>query len=94
MAIALLPLRLGLLLLLGEAAAAKAGKSKQKQPSFLFILGDDIGWGDFGYNNGTSHTPNVDAWAKRDGTLVMQDLHSGGTVCSPTRGASPHCICL
>ena len=54
-------------------------------PSFLFILADDIGWGDFHYNNGTALTPNIDAWVKRDGTVLMQDFHSGGTVCSPTR---------
>jgi len=54
-------------------------------PSFLFLLGDDIGWADFGYNNGTALTPNVDAWTQRAGTVVMQDGHSGGTVCSPTR---------
>ena len=47
-------------------------------PSFLFILGDDIGWGDFRYNNGTSYTPNVDTWVAKQGTLIMQDLHSGG----------------
>ena len=44
-----------------------------------------IGWGDFHYNNGTALTPNIDAWAKQDGTVLMQDFHSGGTVCSPTR---------
>eukprot|EP00039_Didymoeca_costata_P028753 m.22087 g.22087 ORF g.22087 m.22087 type:complete len:616 (-) comp7338_c0_seq1:96-1943(-) len=59
--------------------------SKDGTPSFLFILGDDIGWADFGYNNGTASTPRVDAWARKPGTIVMQDLHSGGTVCSPTR---------
>eukprot|EP01065_Artemidia_motanka_P046058 TRINITY_DN6879_c0_g2_i4.p1 TRINITY_DN6879_c0_g2~~TRINITY_DN6879_c0_g2_i4.p1 ORF type:complete len:629 (+),score=238.06 TRINITY_DN6879_c0_g2_i4:52-1938(+) len=66
-------------------AVAAAAAAAADQPSFLFILGDDIGWGDFGYNNGTAKTPFVDAWAKRDGTIVMQDGHSGGTVCSPTR---------
>ena len=34
-------------------AAAKVGD----QPSFLFILGDDIGWADFSYNNGTDLPP-------------------------------------
>lgn len=24
-------------------------------------------------------------WTESDGTVVMQDFHSGGTVCSPTR---------
>ena len=46
---------------------------------------EDIGWADFGYNNGTALTPNIDKWTRRAGTVVMQDGHSGGTVCSPTR---------
>lgn len=54
-------------------------------PSFLFLLVDDIGWADFSYNNGTAHTPNIDAWAKEAGSVRLQDMHSGGTVCSPTR---------
>ena len=49
------------------------------------FLHRSIGWGDFHYNNGTALTPNIDAWVKRDGTVLMQDFHSGGTVCSPTR---------
>ena len=63
------------------AAAPPAGSP----PSFLFILGDDIGWADFRYNNGTAASPHLTAWAQSDGTLKMQDFHSGGTVCSPTR---------
>eukprot|EP00055_Hartaetosiga_balthica_P007453 m.25605 g.25605 ORF g.25605 m.25605 type:complete len:548 (+) comp5782_c0_seq2:46-1689(+) len=54
-------------------------------PSFLFILGDDIGWADLSYNNGTAYTPNLDALAKANGSVLFQDFHSGGTVCSPTR---------
>ena len=56
-----------------------------EQPSFLFILGDDIGWQDFSYNNGTAKSPNIKAWTEADGTVVLQDFHTGGTVCSPTR---------
>ena len=70
-----------LLGLVACSVTAIAGKT----PSFLFILADDIGWGDFHYNNGTALTPNIDAWVRRDGTITMQDFHSGGTVCSPTR---------
>lgn len=54
-------------------------------PSVLFLLGDDIGWGDFHYNNGTAKTPNIDSWSRSDGSVLLQDFHSGGTVCSPTR---------
>jgi arylsulfatase A-like enzyme len=53
-------------------------------PSFLFLLADDIGWGDFSYNNGTAITPNIDSWASREGSVLLQDFHSA-TVCSPTR---------
>jgi len=60
---------------------------KASTPSFLFLLGDDIGWADFSYNNGTAMTPNIDAWAKRAGTVVFHDFHSAGTVCSPTRAS-------
>lgn len=71
------------LLLVGSLAVASAAVSSQ--PSFLFILGDDIGWADFSYNNGTAASPHIKAWTESAGTVVMQDFHSGGTVCSPTR---------
>ena len=170
-------LLLGSLLPLLPATFAAVGD----EPSFLFILGDDIGWQDFSYNNGTAASPfinvsiyhlflffffffqkvlsadtdgtnprtyahkrdtntqwlqgsllsdtdaqtladiacirsthakplilglvlfpilfpascfllpascfcvRVQAWTKADGTITMQDFHTGGTVCSPTR---------
>lgn len=72
--------KLGLFLASCSLAVARA-------PSFLFLLADDIGWSDFGYNNGTAITPNIDAWTQRSGTIKMQDFHSGGTICSPTRAS-------
>ena len=59
--------------------------SSPAKPSFLFLLIDDVGWADLSYNNGTAHTPNINRWSSRPGSVIMQDLHSGGTVCSPTR---------
>ena len=61
------------------------GDTSPAVPSVLFLLADDIGWADFGYNNGTAHTPHIDAWIKSEGSVLLQDFHSGGTVCSPTR---------
>ena len=29
----------------------------------------------------------MDAWAKQPGSIIMQDFHSGGTHCSPTRAS-------
>lgn len=46
------------------------------KPSFLFLLIDDVGWADLGYNNGTAYTPNLDKWARRPGSIIMQDMHS------------------
>ena len=45
------PMRSSLWLVLSVAAAATAAKSPL--PSFLMLLGDDIGWADFKWNNGT-----------------------------------------
>jgi arylsulfatase A len=68
---------------LGLAAIRTAASTAQ--PSFLFLLGDDIGWADFAYNNGTAATPRISAWARSPGSVLLQDFHTGGTVCSPTR---------
>ena len=71
--------------LLSVGSLAQAAMSTK--PSFLFLLADDIGWSDFGYNNGTAATPNIDAWARQSGSVLMQDFHSAGTVCAPTRAS-------
>ena len=44
-----------LVLVVGSSVAA----ARSPLPSFLFILGDDIGWGDFAWNNGTAKTPRM-----------------------------------
>ena len=48
-------------------------------------MGDDIGWADFSYNNGTAASPRIKEWIEEKGTVLFQDFHTGGTVCSPTR---------
>lgn len=54
------------------------------QPNVLFILGDDLGWGDLGcYGSPTIHTPNLDALAARG--IRFTDGYSAAAVCSPTR---------
>ena len=64
-----------------------AAKPHSELPSFLFILGDDIGWADMSWNGGTANTPRMAQWAARAGSILLQDSHSAGTVCSPTRAS-------
>ena len=60
-------------------------RSKPGLPHVLFILADDLGYGDVGCYNAESKvpTPNLDRLA-REG-LRFTDAHSPATVCTPTR---------
>ena len=51
-------------------------------PNIVFILADDLGWGDVGFHGGTAPTPNLDQLAD-DGLELTQ--HFVAPVCSPTR---------
>jgi arylsulfatase A-like enzyme len=54
-------------------------------PNILFILADDLGFGDVGCYNTECKvpTPNIDRLAKEG--LLFTDAHSPSTVCTPTR---------
>ncbi len=68
--------------LAGNAHAAEAAP----RPNFIFILADDLGWGDLScYGNKQIKTPNLDRLAKQ-GTLFTQ-FYVNGSVCSPSRCA-------
>jgi arylsulfatase A len=55
-------------------------------PNIVFIMVDDLGYGDIGcYGNEINRTPNIDGLA-RDG-LRFTDFHSNGPMCSPTRAS-------
>jgi arylsulfatase A-like enzyme len=57
-----------------------------RQPNFIFILADDLGWSDLGcYGHPQIKTPNLDRLAKQ-GTLFTQ-FYVNGSVCSPSRCA-------
>lgn len=64
-----------------DLPAADAAK-----PNVLFILADDLGWGDLGcYGNRFVKTPNLDRVAA-EGTLFT-NFYVCGSVCSPSRCA-------
>ena len=67
---------------LQAAAAPPAGK----KPNIIFILADDIGYGDFGcYGAVKVKTPNLDRLAAQG--LRFTDAHAPSAVCTPTRYA-------
>lgn len=56
-------------------------------PNLVFILADDLGYGDVGcYGNQKNRTANLDALAESG--LRFTDFHTSGPMCSPTRAAT------
>jgi arylsulfatase A-like enzyme len=63
-----------------------AADEPQRRPNIVFILADDIGYGDLGCYGATKvQTPNLDRLA-REG-MRFTDAHSPAAVCTPTRYA-------
>ena len=59
--------------------------SKIKTPNIIYILADDLGYGDlFNYNQDSKiKTPNLDLLARQG--MCFTDMHSTSSVCTPTR---------
>jgi len=66
-----------------QKAAAHAEKVGKK-PNIVFILVDNVGWGDFGVYGGQAPTPRIDALA-REG--IRFNNYSVECQCTPTRSA-------
>lgn len=65
-------------------ALACIGSAAAERPNIIFIIADDIGYGDFGCYGATKvQTPNVDRLAAQG--LRMTDAHSTASVCTPSR---------
>ncbi len=73
--------------LTGVAAASSAAVTAQTKPlNFVFILIDDMGWRDVGFNGSRFYrTPNIDALAARG--MRFSNAYAACPVCSPTRAA-------
>lgn len=75
------PFLLALLLVSCHAMA-----QQQKQPNIIFILADDMGYGDLGcYGQQKIKTPQLDQIAQQG--MKFTDFYAGSTVCSPSRAA-------
>ncbi|MFC7338743.1 arylsulfatase [Haloferula chungangensis] len=65
---------------------ASAGVSASSKPNIIYILADDLGYGDVQALNpehGRIPTPEMDRLAKEG--MVFTDAHSSSSVCTPTR---------
>ena len=62
----------------------RSAGGKELRPNIIFILGDDLGWGDLScYGRPDYGTPNIDRLALQ-GTKFT-DAYSASAVCTPTR---------
>ncbi|MEM1138142.1 MAG: arylsulfatase [Bacteroidota bacterium] len=60
--------------------------SAQKSPNIIYIICDDLGYGDVQFLNpkrGKISTPNIDKLATQG--MTFTDAHAGSSVCTPTR---------
>jgi arylsulfatase A-like enzyme len=67
-----------------EPALADEAAGKQKKPNIVFILADDMGWGDPGcYGHPYIKTPNLDKLAKQG--ALFTSFYVAAPTCSPSR---------
>jgi N-acetylgalactosamine-6-sulfatase len=67
-------------------ASQTAVAEGRARPNLVFILADDLGWGDLGcYGNRDTKTPNLDGLAA--GGKLFTQFYVNGSVCSPSRCA-------
>jgi arylsulfatase A len=76
---------LGLLVVVSTLPVNLSAQQKATAPNIVYILADDMGYGDLGCLNKDSKilTPNMDRLAKQG--VYFTDAHSNSAVCTPTR---------
>jgi len=61
-----------------------AAAKKNRKPNIIFVLADDLGYGDLGcYGQQRIKTPNIDRMATEG--MRFTDHYAGSTVCAPSR---------
>jgi arylsulfatase A-like enzyme len=78
-------------------AQTRKDAMKPKRPNIIFILADDLGYGDLGcFGQQAIKTPNIDRMAAEG--MRFTDHYAGSTVCAPSRCAlmtglhTGHCL--
>lgn len=60
------------------------GFEEQKQPNIIFVMADDLGYGDLGcYGSKQIKTPNIDRIASEG--IRFTSCYAGSPVCAPSR---------
>jgi arylsulfatase A-like enzyme len=69
----------------GKEKKKEIALSENKNPNIVYILADDMGYGDLSSLNTNSgiQTPNMDKIVKEG--IYFTDAHSNSSVCTPTR---------
>lgn len=68
------------------AAGCGPAVAVDARPNIIFVMADDMGWGETGYRgHPVLKTPNLDAMAANG--LRFERFYAGGPVCSPTRAS-------
>jgi hypothetical protein len=76
-------------LLLAPPAVLHAADVPQAGPNVVFILADDLGWGDTTLYGRTKfcETPNIERLAQRG--MKFANAYAANPLCSPTRASMP-----
>ncbi len=73
-----------IILISGLSVACAQNKLNNKKPNILFLLADDLGYGELGcYGQKVIQTPVLDGLAKEG--MRFTDFYAGNAVCSPSR---------
>lgn len=74
------------ILFVGLFVAISSIAFSQQKPNIVFILTDDMGYGDLGcYGQSTLKTPNIDRMAEEG--IRFTNHYAGSSVCAPSRGS-------
>ena len=76
---------LSVLVLAALLTSCTQGSKAQKKPNIIYVLADDLGYGDVAAfnDNGKIRTPNLDQMASEG--IRFTDAHTSSSVCTPTR---------
>ena len=70
----------------GVAAAAPLARAQQNRPNIIWIMADDLGYGDLGcYGQKKIKTPHIDKLAAEG--MRFTQAYAGSSVCAPSRSA-------